>query len=128
MKCYNYQIGYWSHEDSINKTLTHEKFFTKEQFNDLVSDCFVKAFNMRYKMDSELDDDDFTTEKNYSISDLIGQVIDDLINHFGFQEITHQSSFFSFGWSNLNDTSGWNSETKNDEGIVLINKKLNKQK
>lgn len=70
----------------------------------------------------------FTTEKNYSISDLIGQVIDDLINHFGFQEITHQSSFFSFGWSNLNDTSGWNSETKNDEGIVLINKKLNKQK
>jgi hypothetical protein len=109
---YYYQVGYGSYEESDIHTLKHEKQFTQEQFDELVSDCVVKVYHSQ--------PDDYMRKQLMWLND---KVIELLVSEYGFQKPVFQASFIAFGWADLDDPDDWK-PTVEDAQLDLIRAKI----
>lgn len=129
-KIYFYEVGYWSYEESPVNILTNEKYFTQEQFNELVSDCALKVYDSKNneqlnsirehndKADDELDKLEVTFDT------IRFGIIEMLILEFGFKELEISASFVPFGWASI-EIKDWK-EVKDPYLEILRRKIMNK--
>jgi len=121
---YIYEIGYWSMEECPVHTLCCEKQYSKEQFDELVSDCIIRVFKQR----SEDALKKYRIEEIYledSVDYLYSDAIDILTKEFGFKSFEIHAKFIPFGWASIRDKSSWKNER--DEQLNLITDKLTKK-
>ncbi len=117
-----YQVGYYSYEESPEYLLKSEKLYTKKQFDDLVSDCYKKAY-LTIKKDFEKDEN---LENMLSkVEHFLEEVIKILKNDFGFKTFNPVCDFMPFGWASVTDYEDWRDDTKSDTQLKLIRDKIN---
>jgi hypothetical protein len=129
---YYYEIGYWSHEECPKHILTNEKEYSQGEFDELVSNCYVEAYNNKIKADkedAEAYNNKIKTDKeyddfSYTAEDLIDYVIEILNNNFGFKEPITKAKFNPFGWASLKNKIDWDGHR--DFQLNLITDKINK--
>ena len=112
---YFYEVGYWSYEESPSYTLINEKEFSKEEFDDLVSNC---AFEVLMSINESMYD---------SFQDITSKIIDILEDKHGFKQPIIKSSFNPFGWASVYDKNDWKPQV-NDEQLELIRSKVEIEK
>lgn len=124
---HTYEISYFSYEDSSKFILSHSKSFTQEEFDEIVSNCYVEAYlqhknteefieHQNYmKENSELYDDNNIERINFD--DLIIIVKDILITKFSFVEIKPTIKFNVFGWGTI-DKDDWIDESNKNNKLV----------
>lgn len=110
-----YQVGYSSYEESPRYLLQSDLEYTENQFNDLVSDCFANVY--KNKSDKQ--------NVDYSVDNLLSEVIQYLKNNFGFIDFVPKCTFMPFGWASVSDSEHWKQKTSNDIELTLIRKKIN---
>ena len=115
-KIYFYEVGYWSYEESPVNILTNEKYFTQEQFNELVSDCALKVYDSKNNEQLNSIREHFDTIR-------FG-IIEMLILEFGFKELEISASFVPFGWASI-EIKDWK-EVKDPYLEILRRKIMNK--
>ena len=84
---YTYEVGYHSYEESTIYTLTNDKEYTQQQFDELVSDCMIEAY--KAKKAKEV----YTK----SIQDILEETINILKDKFGFKAAEIHARFTPFG-------------------------------
>lgn len=109
-----YEIGYSDWEASPISVLWHPKQFTQKEFDEMVLDCYVKISKAKeaeqlkwevpeQEIDTEgLTEEEIETDKEYTkdlykyyprVSDLNSDVIELLINEYGFASPVISASF-----------------------------------
>ena len=117
-----YQVGYYSYEESPKFLLKSEKLYTKKQFDDLVSDCYKKAYlNIRKDFESDDNIDHMLSQ----VEDFLEEVIKILKNEFGFETFNPVCNFMPFGWASVTDYKDWKDDIKSDTQLKLIRDKIN---
>ena len=109
-----YEVGYWSYEESPSYTLTHEKEYTQEQFDELVADCMAKVFKAKTA-------DDYGDSIQYLIDKTIKMLEDD----FGFKQPIVKTRFSPFGWADINNANDWKPQVE-DAQLELVRSKVAK--
>ena len=109
-----YEVGYWSYEEAPSYTLTHEREYTQEQFDELVADCMAKVFKAK-------------TEDDYgnSIQYLIDKTIKMLEDEFGFKQPIVKARFSPFGWADIDKEDDWKPQVT-DAQLELVRSKVAK--
>ena len=115
LKKYLYNVGYYSHEESQYDQLSHTKKYTKEEFEKLVLETILDILRSR---------DD--KESNISYQRINFEVIEKLIEKYGFKEVEFEGSFEIFGWANLLDKEDWKHDQ--DENLMKIRNVISKCK
>jgi len=115
MKTYNYVVGYDSYEEAPQTQLTNEKEYTQEQFDDLVSDCFARAFKAKGKIKHDF---------QANVDHLIDDAIKILEEEFGFERPAVQATFSPFGWASVVDDKDWEGHVDSDKQLQLIRSKI----
>lgn len=114
-----YSVGYYSYEESPRYLLQSEKEYNQNQFDELLSDCFARAYKENIKTESVEDDDGLLDSVEYLLRD----VIKILKNDFGFIDFKPQAIFIPFGWASTKDSSNW--KRSEDNQLKLIRMKVN---
>ena len=90
---YYYETGYSDYEACPTDTLYHDKLFTKEEFDEMVVNCYVKESKIQEDKHNELlrqypqdDGDSYRYDYNPSISSLYCNVVEHLMNDYGFRK------------------------------------------
>jgi len=117
-----YQVGYYSYEESPKYLLKSEKLYTKKQFDDLVSDCYQKAYLISKK---DFEKDKILDNMLLQVEDLLEEVIKILKNDFGFETFNPVCEFMPFGWASVTDYEDWKDDIKSDTQLKLIRDKIN---
>ena len=91
---YNYEIGYYSHEECPSYNLQHEKQFSQEEISQMV----VEALSVII---------DKTKKKHSDFEYLIEPVCDYLVKYRGFEYIEFEARWNVFGWASLFDENDW---------------------
>jgi len=122
-----YNVNYWSHEDSQKFILTHPKSFTQEEFNELVSDCYVEAYLQHINSEEYLEQKEFETQfpeiyydddyESICFYELLNFVVEILKTKFNFTEINPEISFTVFGWSSVNKDD-WSDDSNKSNKLV----------
>jgi hypothetical protein len=116
-----YEVGYSDWEASPITTLCHDKEFTEEEFNEILLQAYVKAneqlkishkewFNEwleeQIQADKELDED-YIEDMRYKprVSEINYNVIEILINEFGFKNIDIKQKFIPFDSEILDESN-----------------------
>jgi len=106
-----YEVGYWSYEEAPSYTLTHEKEYTQEQFDELVADCMAKVFKAKGE------------EYGESIQYLLDKTIKMLEDDFGFKQPIVKARFSPFGWADINNANDWKTQVE-DAQLELVRSKV----
>ena len=109
-----YEVGYWSYEEAPSYTLTHEREYTQEQFDELVAHCMAKVFKAK-------------TEDDYgnSIQYLIDKTIKMLEDEFGFKQPIVKARFSPFGLADIDKEDDWKPQVT-DAQLELVRSKIAK--
>jgi hypothetical protein len=116
-----YEVGYSDWEALPITTLCHDKEFTEEEFNEILLQSYVKAneqlkishkewFNEwleeQIQADKELDEN-YVEDMRYKprVSELNYNVIEILINEFGFKNIDIKQKFIPFDSEILDESN-----------------------
>jgi hypothetical protein len=119
-----YKINYYSYEDSSKFVLSHPKSFSQEEFDELVSDCYVEAYLQYINSEEYLEDKKYRKEhperydkddERIYFDDLIKIVVEILKTKFNFIEINPEISFTVFGWSSVNKDDWTDDSIKNNK-------------
>lgn len=105
-----YKTGYWSHEECSSTLLQSEIYYTQEQFNDIVSDCYVKCYAL------------YKDENLNTVTELYDYVTTMLIKEHSFDVYFPNAVFMPYGWEQFDNSS------KNDVDcklLKLIRNKIN---
>lgn len=112
-----YEIGYWSMEESPMILLSSNVKYTQTEFDDLVSDAFIKSYIVKYPNI----DDDYDTA-----GDVYREAIDILISEHGFSEIKTEISFIPFGWASIKNIDDWKGSYNDNDKLSILREKLGK--
>jgi len=118
---YNYQIGYYSYEDSCYVGLSHEQKFTDAQMTEMISWAVVD------KIQRSKDSPD----KHYlhGFQDFLNRygndVIEFLVKTYGFTRITYEVVWDCFGWASVFDQSDWDGHDR-DGHLKALTDAVNK--
>jgi hypothetical protein len=124
---YIYQVGYWTMEESPSYYLFHVNKYTQEQFDDIVSDAFVKSYKDKWPICELKDISDEHGESTYE-TDYVDDILDDAMNYLykeGFIEIKTDITFEPFGWASISDESSWKGSYRENDKLNMIREKLN---
>jgi len=118
---YNYELSYYSYEDSQKYLLQSKSKYTKIQFENLVAevgtDLILKAHKIlkERNLDTPLEIVQMAvrlTMDNLGFSDIITYIKDILISDYGFEEITVEATVQCDGWNSLlNDKNNYSKKT-----------------
>ena len=115
LKKYLYNVGYYTHEESQYDQLSHTKKYTKEEFEKFVLEIILDVLRSR---------DD--KESNFSYQRIHSEVIEKLVERYGFKEVEFEADFNIFGWANLLDEEDWKHDQ--DENLMKIRDAISKYK
>jgi hypothetical protein len=91
---YKYKIGYGTYEESDYSELTHEEHYDKYEISRLIAECIAKLI-----------------DKGTHVHDYEGihsEIIDMLIDEYGFEEIQYDTIWDVFGWGSLFESRNFN--------------------
>jgi len=138
---YYYEVGYNSYEEAPIWTLSHEKKFTKKEFDNILLDASEEVFlKLQKQWNEELykTDEEYLKEQeeyrkrdpNYlehlmydSFDNLYSDVVNLLIEKYGFEKLKISHSFIPFGWASVL-IDDWENDTNKE--LVLLRKRLSK--
>ena len=100
---YVYNVGYHSYEPSNYIQLTHEKKFSKKQFELIVFGCVDLAIQKNMNKVSYYHIHDF--------DNAMDTVAECMVSGFGFKYLEYTQRFECFGWGSLFYNDGWKHET-----------------
>ena len=78
-----YKLGYWGFDEGFYVFLTHDEEFHQSQFNEMVLECAKPAYD---KMAA-------TGREYITFSDIIGSVIDCMVEKHGFKVLDTEIEF-----------------------------------
>jgi len=91
---YIYNMGYYSHEESEYTQLYHEDKFSEQEFEEIIMKSATKI------LDGE-------NVENTSFQDIYHEVVEELINSFGFKKVEFEAEFSIFGWPKIGNKDEW---------------------
>jgi hypothetical protein len=129
-----YKVGYGSYEDSGDVTLSHEKLFSKEEFNKMAVEASVAVVRKAYAREdgsrwsaiddlSRSDSERYPNHELHSFSDIYWDVAKEMCEMFGFKEVKFAAGFFCFGWASIFDQADWDSDR--DDELKAVTAALN---
>lgn len=129
-----YKVGYGSYEDSGDVTLSHEKLFSREEFNKMAVEASVAFVKKAYACEdgsrwSALDDisrpdaEKYPKHELHTFSDIYCGVAEQMCEMFGFKEVKFAAGFFCFGWASIFDQTDWDSDR--DDELKAVTAALN---
>lgn len=110
---YFYNIGYNSYEESDYSQLWHEKKYSEKEFKEIIFKIILDIFKNRTEEDKKW-------EKTFQ--HILPEVVEQLIENFGFKEVEFDAEFNVFGWADLTDENDW--KQVRDEELDEITKYL----
>ncbi len=115
---FNYKIGYYSHEESDYVELQHEKKFSDDELTEMIADATVETIK---KMK-------ITGDETHSFQDIFNYGNDNLVQYliekFGFKTIEYELNWSVFGWASLFDKTDW--KWDRDNSLDKITEAVNK--
>ena len=96
-----YNIGYYSHEESSYVQLIHDQKYSETEFKNII---FKAVENVLRKMkDKEIE----LIPLYFSFQSIFDNVIEELINSFGFRKLEYTASWDCFGWPSILNEKDW---------------------
>ena len=133
---YFYSVGYYSYEDSAEIVLINKKFYTESQFKKLCLDISLYVYNNRIRLDHEEwgikhharepESKDHAHLKRFDW--MYSHVVNVLCKSYGFKVLKKTAMFSPFGWAQIDDEYDWASERQNDNDLMLLQKKITRQR
>lgn len=115
---YHYNIGYHSYEDSEYHILCHEKLFSEDELEDLITAATIRVLEggLKGKYSIRL------YCSGPSFEDIIGDVVKELIEKDGFTPLKFDANWSCFGWPSLIIDNDWGRQR--DENLNNISSKI----
>ena len=110
---YIYKVGYHTYEESNYEYLASDEQFTKQELSALIEASAIEVVNRKKN------GGDSVNTYQYIHHD----VVDYLINNYGFKQLQLQAVWNCFGWSSIFKEDGWAKQgdnTEENEGLIKI--------
>ncbi|VVB81324.1 Uncharacterised protein [uncultured archaeon] len=101
---YLYSVGYHTYEESDYRQLCHERKFSQQEFEDIVTRTTAKIIK------------EYSKSERITFQDVLWSVVKELEKD-GFQQASFAGKFHVFGWADIRDKKDWKSDRE-----VLLNK------
>lgn len=120
---YLYNVGYGTCEESSYNQYYHENNYSQEEFEKIIIlilcetiEDFAGKFDEQTGWNKIGDSVLWVTKKGVTFQELMGtDIFKNNLKKHGFQQITFQASFDSFGWASAMEPGDWSSWANNDD-------------
>jgi len=116
---YLYKVGFYSYEENSYAILSHENKF--ESLDDFMLEAVTHVLE---KIAKNVGGRIYIGPHGPEYEYIHKEVIEYLINNFGFKEVDYQATWSVFGWASLTDNSSW--EYDRDDQLQELTERLPK--